>query len=232
VLVKKKFALTLSCLLFAMIIATSVLDSAGAATNRLVVQNVNISPRFAKIGENVQVKASIRNNEHETKNCHVKTFLGDSVIEEIKEISISPQDTFPLLFTIETSSLTQGEYPIEMVIEEAPNEQSLFSLGTLTVEQETPVPTSTPSSTNSPAPSQEPQSASFDSNLIYLVPVIPVAAVVSFFVWKKEREKRKEQKMPEGLLPNLLNEVLNFEEKVETGVEKSKNSSNDKSYIC
>lgn len=207
-LIQRKCSITLLSLLAAIVITTSILDSAGAATHRFVVQNVKISPRFAKIGENVRVKANIRNNGNTTKNCNIKTFVGDSVIEEIEEISISPQETFPLLFTVNTSSLTMGKYPIEMIIEDAQNEQSLFDLGTIAIEQES--------------------HASF--NMLYLLPVFPIGAIVSFFVWKKVRS-RKDDKLPNDLMPDLLNEIMNFEENVETGAVKNKNSSDDRSYV-
>jgi hypothetical protein len=83
VLFQRKYSLTLLWLFAAIVIVTSILDSAGAATHRLVVQNVEISPRVAKTGENVRVQANIRNNGNKTENCCVKTFVGDSVVEEI-----------------------------------------------------------------------------------------------------------------------------------------------------
>lgn len=68
--------------------------------------------------------------------------------------------------------------------------------------------------------------------MLYLLRVIPIVAVVYFVVWKRRRNTSQEYKIPKDLLPNLLNEVLNFEEKVYAAVAETKNSSNDKGYVC
>jgi hypothetical protein len=215
-------SLTLLSLLVAIVIVTSILDSARGASDGLVIQNVEISPRVAKIGENVTVNAKIRNTGKNTTNCNITTYVGKSVVEELKEITISPQNTIPLMFTVNTNSLQEGNYAIETIIEQTLNEQAIFDLGTITVAQE-----SYALGQGAKAIGGE---ASF--NMLYLLPVFPVGAVVSFFALKRRRSKRKEDKLSEDLLPNLLNEVLNFEGKVETGVVKNKKSSNDKSYVC
>jgi len=201
-------------LFIAIVIATSVLANVKAAKDGLVVQNVEISPKIARNGEGVRVKANLRNLENKTKNCCVTAFVGESVVEELKEITLSPHDTISLLFTVNTSALPQGNNPIDLIVEQPTSKQDIFDLGNIVVAQET---------------LEQKSNAGF--NTLYLVPILPVAAIVSFFVWKRKRKKRKEQKLPEELLPNLLNEVLNFEEKMETGAEKNKNSSDDKSYI-
>jgi hypothetical protein len=114
-----------------------------------------------------------------------------------------------LLFTVNTSSLIEGKYPLEMVIEQSPNEQDLFDLGTIAIEQ----------------------ISYAHSNILYLLPIFPIGAVVSFFVWKKRRNKRKDDKLSEDLMPELVDEIMKFEEKVETEAVKNKNSPDDKSYI-
>jgi len=200
--------------------ASSSLVSAGAPTHKLVVQNMDISPKVAKIGENVRVKANIRNNGNTATTCNVKALIAESTVEELKEITIPPQDTFCLMFTVNTSSLAEGKYPLDIIIEEATSEQTVIQSGTIVVNQE-----------NSEQNNSQLENSSA-LNMLYLLPIIPIGAVVSFVVWKRRRNNSHEDEMPKDLLPNLLNEVLNFEEKVDAGAAETKNSSNDKSYVC
>ena len=212
--IQRKCSSTLLSLLVAILIVISILDSAGAATHNFVVHSVEISPKVARNGENVRVKADLRNLENKTKKCYITASVGESVIEELKEITLSPRDTITLLFTVNTSALPQGNNAIDLVVEQPTSEPEIFDLGNIVVAQE-----------------KLEQESYAGFNLLYLVPILPVGAVVSFFVWKKVRKKRKEQKLPDNLLPNLLNEVLNFEENVEKGAEQKKLPSDDKSYI-
>jgi hypothetical protein len=210
----KKRSLTVLSLVAAIVIVASILENAKGARDRFVVQNGEISPKVAKNGENVRVKANLRNLENKTKNCCVTAFVGESVVGELKEITFSPQETVPLVFNVNTSSLTPGNHAIDVVVEQPMSKQEILDLGNIVVAQETVE-----------------QEGFAVSNMFYLLPVFLVGALVSFFVWKRERKRRKEEKLSEELLPNLLNEVLNFEEKMETGAEKTKNSSDDKNYI-
>ncbi|UCF44729.1 MAG: hypothetical protein JSW44_02835 [Candidatus Bathyarchaeota archaeon] len=213
-LIQTKLSKTLLSLLIIVVIATSIFDNARGARDGFVVQNVEISPKVARNGENVRVKANLRNLENKTKKCCITAFVGESVVEELKEITFSPQETIPLVFTVNTTSLPQGNNAIDVVVEQPTSKQEIFDLGNIVVAQETVKPENI---------------AGF--NMLYLLPVLPVGAVVSFFVWKRRRNKGKEEKAQENLLPNLLNEVLNFEEKAETEAEKNKNSSDAKNYI-
>ena len=214
---QKKHSLTAISLLLTIVIISSILNCAMGHGDRLFIQNRDVYPTVAKIGDIVKVSVNIRNNGEDHKKCNFKAYVRGSVVEERKDIKVLPQTTFPILFTFNTSSLPEGKHPVEAIIEQTSSEQAKFDLGTITVEQEELMQDS---------------AISVNSNIFYLLAVLPVGAVVSFFVWKRRRNKRKEDAMPEGLLPNLLNEVLNFEENVETGAVKNENSSNDKSYVC
>jgi hypothetical protein len=212
--IKTKLSRILLSLLIAAVIATSILNDADGARDGFAVQNVEISPKVARNGENVRVKANLRNLENKTKSCCVTAFVENSVVEEIEEITFSPRETISLLFTVNTTSLQQGSHSVKLVVEQSMNNQDILDLGTIVVQQEI-----------------SRQESNIGFNMLYLLPVLPVGVVGSFFLWKWIRNKRKGEKLPENLLPNLLNEVLNFEGNMEKEAGKNKNPSDDKSYI-
>ena len=226
--VNSKLSRKLLSVLIAIVIIASFLNCAMAAPKKLVVQNVEIYPKVVKLGENVRVKAKLRNTGRNTIKGNAKALVGESVVEEFEEITIPPQDTVPLLFTVNTSSLYEGDYVVDLVVEHASSEQSsseesIFDLGTLTIDSENAEPGSSGMETVE-------QDGYAGFGVLCLLSVFPVGGVVSFFVWKRQRGKSKEAKLSEDLLPNLLNEVLNFEENVETA---SKNKiPADRNYVC
>jgi len=213
-LIQTKLSRTVLSLFVAIVIVTSILATVKGAKDGFIVQNVEISPKVAANGEDVRVKANLRNMENKTKNCCITAFIGESIVEEPKEITFSPQETISLRFTVNTSALPEGQNSIDLVVEQPKNEQEIYDLGNIVVAQR----------------NVEPESFAI-SNVLYLIPILLIGAVVSFLVWNRKRKKINEQKLPEDLLPNLLNEVLNFEEKMEAGVEKTKSPSDDKNYI-
>ena len=213
-LIRTKLSRTVLSLFVAIVIVTSILATVKGAKEGFIVQNVEISPKVAATGEDVRVKANLRNMENKTKSCCITAFIGESIVEEPKEITFSPQETIALLFTVNTSALPEGQNSIDLVVEQPTNEQEIYDLGNIVVAQR----------------NVEPESFAI-SNVLYLIPIFLIGAVVSFLVWNRKRKKINEQKLPEDLLPNLLNEVLNFEEKMEAGVEKTKSPSDDKNYI-
>ena len=218
-LTKNKHSLSLLSLLFVIIVISSVLNCATCELDKIVVQNVEISPKVVEIGQNVKVSANIKNIGKNKKICDVKACIGDCVVKELKGITIPAQDDYGFMFSMNTSSLSEGKYPVEVIIEEETNEQNAFDLGIVSVGQE--------------IPGQEvlDQEISTGSDMLYLIPIIPIGAVVSFVVWKKRKSNEKEEKMTKEMLPELLNEVLNFEEKVEGKAAENSNPSGGKEYI-
>lgn len=213
-LAKKKHSLSLLSLLFVIIVVSSILDCAICQPNKILVNNVEISPKNAEIGQNVRVSAQLKNVGKDKKTCKIKACFGECVVEEFEEITIPPQDEYDFMFSVNTSSLSEGKYPVEVIVEEETNEQNVYDLGIVDVGQEIPGP-----------------DVSAGTNMLYLVPVIPIGAVVSFVVWKKRKSNEKEEKTTKEILPELLNEVLNFEEKVEGEAAKNSNPSGGKEYI-
>jgi len=213
-LTKKKNSLSLLSLLFVIIVVSSILDCAICAPDKIEILNVEISPKTVEIGQKVRVTANIKNFGKEKKTCDVKACFGDCVVEELNGITIPPQDIYAFMFSVNTSSLSEGKYPVEVIIEEETEEQNAFELGIVSVGQEIPG-----------------QEVSAGTDMLYLVPVIPIGAVVSFVVWKKRKSNEKEEKTTKEILPELLNEVLNFEEKVEGEAAKNSNPSGGKEYI-
>ena len=187
-------------------------------TDKLLVQNVEISPRVATIGESVRIKANMRNTGRSTIKCDAKAFVGESVVEEFKGIIIPPGETFSLMFLVSNSSLKEGTNPVDMIVEEGSSGQSIYDLGSIQVQQDV-------------------QQGGLESgifagfNMLYLLAIFPLGGAVTFFVWKRRSKKNQADKLSKDLLPNLLNEVLNFEENAEAGAAKTKNSSGDTSYV-
>lgn len=218
-LTKNKHSLSLLSLLFVIIIVSSVLDCAICQPDKIEILNVEISPKVVEIGQDVRVTANIKNFGKQKKTCDVKACFGDCVVKELNGITIPPQDNYVFMFSVNTSSLSEGKYPVEVIIEEETNEQNAFDLGIVSVGQE--------------IPGQEVsnQEISAGTDLLYLIPIIPIGAVVSFVVWKKRKNNQEEDKTTKEMLPELLNEVLNYEEKVEGKAAKNSNSSDGKEYI-
>lgn len=184
----------------------------------LGVQDVEIAPAVAKIGELVRFNMNIKNNGKNTTSCNVTTYCGDCVVG-IQEIpTIAPQASIPLSFLLNTSNLSSGVYSLEVLIEKPSGSQKIFDLGNITIEQDdlttTDVTDPRPSST-SPA----------YSTLPYLLPVVPAGATASILILRKRRNKSQDPATPKGQLPHMLNEILKFEKKVETEIP------DDKKYI-
>ena len=218
-LAKKKHSLSLLSLLFVIVVVSSILNCAICGPDKILVLNVEISPKIAEIGQNVRVSAQLKNIGRDQKTCKIKACFGECVVEEFEEITIPPQDEYDFMFSVNTSSLSEGKYPVEVIVEEETNEQNVYDLGIVDVGQEIP------------GPDVSDQAISAGTNMLYLVPVIPIGAVVSFVVWKKRKSNEKEEKTTKEILPELLNEVLNFEEKVEGEAAKNSNPSGGKEYI-
>jgi hypothetical protein len=218
-LTKNKHSLSLLSLLFVIIVISSVLDCAICQPDKIEILNVEISPKVAEIGQNVKVTANIRNFGKQKKTCDVKACFGDYVVEELNGITIPPQDNYALMFSMNTSSLSEGKYPVEVIIEEETDGQKTFDLGIVSVGQEIV------------GEEVSDQEISAGTDLLYLIPIVPIGAVVSFVVWKKRKSNEEEDKTTKEMLPELLNEVLNFEEKVEGKAAQNSNSSCGKEYI-
>ena len=219
--IKGKPSLTLLALLVIIVIGVSLFECATCApdnSEKLLVQNVEISPKVASPGESVRVKANLKNIGKSTKNCNVKAFVGESVIEEFTDITIEPGETVPLMFTLNSGSLNEGSNAVDLLVEGS-TEQEIFDLGNIevtpeTVEQENDL-----------------QENSVGFNMVYLLPVIPIIAVIAFIVWKRRKSDIPEEKISKDLLPNLLNEVLNFEENIENGVAENTAESKSQNYV-
>ena len=214
--IKGKPSLTLLSLLVVIVIGVSLFECATCAPNKsekLLVQNVEISPKVASPGESVRVKANLKNIGKSTKNCYAKAFVGEFVIEEFEEITIEPGETIPLMFTLNSSFLNEGSNAVDLLIEES-SEQEIFDLGNIEV-----------------TPENVEQENSVGFNMLYLLPLIPVTAVIAFILCKRRKSDIPEEKMSKDLLPNLLNEVLNFEENGENGVAKDTDPSKSQSYV-
>lgn len=219
--IKGSHSLTALSLLVVIVIGASIIDCALCApdkSDKLLVQNVEISPKMTKAGESVRVRANLRNIGKSTKICNAKVFVGESVIEEFNEITIEPDETVPIMFTLNSSSLNEGSNAVDLLIEGS-SEQEIFDLGNIEV---------TPKNVQQENGLQE-NSVGF--NMFYLLPIIPIIAVIAFIVWKRRKSDIPEEKMSKDLLPNLLNEVLNFEENVENGVSKNTDASKSESYV-
>jgi len=235
--IQKKHSSTLISILVTLVIVTSILASAQALPQILVVQEVEVSPEEVKIGEVVTVEAKIRNKGKNTTTCNVNAYVGEFLVEELNGITIPPRDSFSLLFTIDTSSLEEGAYVIDITVEQAESEEEVFDLGTIavwqefveqeTIDQETPEQETIDQDPSAPETTEQEIDAGF--NMLYLLLCLPVGAVAAFLVWRRRRNGGMEDEMADELLPKLLEKTLNLEGKAEKGA--NENSVYDKSYI-
>ena len=236
-LIRRKPSTTLLSLLVALFIVTSFLASAQAVPQVLVVQEVEVSPEEVEIGETITVEAKIRNKGKDTTTCKVTAYVGEFLVEELNGITIPPRDSFSLLFTIDTSSLEEGAYVIDIAVEQAESEEEVFDLGTIAVWQEfVEQETTEQETTETEALEQDPtapetteQEIDASSNMLYLLLCLPAGAAAAFLVWRRRRKSGMEDEMAEELLPKLLEKTLNLEGKAETVA--NENSAYDKSYI-
>ena len=184
----------------------------------LVVQDAEISPAVAKIGELVNIDVTIKNVGRNATRCNVTAFCGDCVVEGIQEVTIASQTSVPLFFELNTSYLSTGVYSIEILVEEKSGQQKIFDCGIITIEQDD----LTTADVTDPGPSS---TSPAYSNLPYLLPVVSAGATASILILRKRRNKSQEPAIPKGQLPHMLNEILKFEKKVETEIP------DDKKYI-
>lgn len=197
-------------LLFGIVMIVFFLSSVRGESFGLVVQDVEISPVVAKIGELVGIGVTIKNVGKNATRCNVTVFCGDSVVEGVQEIMVDSQTPVPLFFELNTSSMSAGVYSIEILVEETSGQQKIFDLGIITIEQD--------DLTNA--------DVKLHACLPYLLPVVPAGAAASILVMRKRSKKSQDPVIPKEQLPHVLNEILKFEEKVETEIP------DDTKYIC
>ena len=116
------------------VVALFFLKGVRADISGLLVQNAEINPAVAEIGEHVSVKMKIRNIQRNDKCCNVTLFCGDCVVET-KKVNIAHQSSVPMCFELNTSLMSTGVYSIEVLIEEPSGQQKIFDLGSIPIEE-------------------------------------------------------------------------------------------------
>jgi hypothetical protein len=206
-------------------VALLFLKGVRADASGLLVQNVEINPAVAEIGEHVSVKMTIRNTQRNDTCCNVTLCCGDCVVGT-KKINIARQSSVPISFKLNTSLMSTGVYSIELIVEDPSGQQKIFDLGSIPIEEED----ATAPDVTEPEPNDvvdlEPKSATY-FNWQFLLPIAPVGAAATILVMRKQRNKNQEPVVPKAELPHMLNEILKFEEEVEAGI-----SNENKKYIC
>lgn len=203
----------------------------------LVMQDAEVSPRIAKIGEIVSIGVTTKNVGNNATRCNVTAFCGDCIVG-VQEINVVAKSSLPLIFQFNTSLISAGVYSIEILVEKPSGQQKIFDLGTITLDQDGLTPPDVPEPPTIPIDQpdltipdgMEPKpspTTPVSSNLLYLLPVVPAGAVASIVVLRKQRKKSQDPVVPNVELPNILNEILKFEDKVEEGI-----SDEEKKYIC
>ncbi|MEM2971290.1 MAG: CARDB domain-containing protein [Candidatus Bathyarchaeia archaeon] len=188
----------------------------------LTVQNVEINPTVAKIGEIVNINMRIKNTGNNT-SCNVTAFCGDCLVG-VQEISaIAKGSVASLSFKLNTSIMASGIYSIEALIEKPSGEQKIFDLGAVTIEQDEP-------NTLVIEPKPNPPS-SVNPDWLLLLPAGVAVASIPALIWWKWRGKSRDSVISTEKLPLLFNEILKFEEKVEEGVRNTFSRDKEK-YVC
>lgn len=194
----------------------------------LTVQNVEINPTVAKIGELVSINMRIKNTGDNT-SCNVTAFCGDCLVG-VQEISaIAKGSVISLSFKLNTSVMASGIYSIEALIEKPSGEQKIFNLGAVTIERDEP---NTLVIEPKPSPPSPPSSPSFvHPNWLLLLPAGVAVASIPALIWWKWRGKSRDSIISTEKLPLLFNEILKFEEKIEEGVRNTFSRDKEK-YVC
>ena len=200
----------------------------------LVVQNAEISPAVAKIGELVGIGVTIKNVGKNAVRCNVTLFCGDCIVG-IQEVDIDSKTSVPLFFELNTSFISAGVYSIEVLVEKPSGQQKIFDLGTIPIDQNDLIAPDgtepetipidqdglvTPDLTDPNPSSTNP----VYSSMLYLLPVVPAGAAATVLVLRKRRNKSQDPAIPKEQLPHMLNEILKFEEKVELDFADSSDS--------
>ena len=206
-------------------VAFFFLKGARADVSGLLMQNTEINPAVAQIGEHVSIKLTMRNVQRNDTCCNVTLFCGDCIVDT-KKINIPKQSSVPMCFGLNTSSMSAGVYSIEVLVEEPSGQQKIFYVGSIPIEE---AGATTPEATE-PEPNEaadlEPSGAAY-FNWQFLLPIAPVGATATVLVLRKQRNKKQDQVAPEEQLPHMFNEILKFEGEIESGI-----SEENKRYIC
>lgn len=206
-------------------VALFFLKGARADISGLLVQNVEINPAVAEIGEHVSVKMTIRNNQRNDMCCNVTLCCGDCVVGT-KKLNIVHKSSVPVSFKLNTSLMSTGVYSIELLIEDSSGQQKIFDLGVIPIEEADATAPAVPEPEPDDVTELEPKGATY-FNWQFLLPIAPVGAAATILIMRKHRNKSQNPAIPKEQLPHMLNEILKFEEEVEAGI-----SDENKRYIC
>jgi hypothetical protein len=109
-------------------ISLILLSSTKAGKFGIEVQDVEINPAVAIIGDLVRIKLNIINTERNNINCKITAFCGDSALDTV-ETKVGWLSSIPLSFELDTGCMSSGVYSIEAIVEADSGQQKLFSLG-------------------------------------------------------------------------------------------------------
>lgn len=118
-------------------ISLALLNIVKAGKFGLAVQDTEINPAVAEIGEPVSVKTNLMNTERNNVNCKVTAFCGDCSMDT-REIRVGGNSSVPLSFEVDTGCMASGVYSIEVLVETDSSQQQIFNLGSLTIEEASP----------------------------------------------------------------------------------------------
>ncbi len=212
----------LVCLL---VVGLFFLKGAKADVSGLLVQNTEITPAVAEIGEHVSIKIMIRNIQRNDTFCNVTLFCGDCVVGT-KKINIPHQSSVPVCFTLKTGSMSAGVFSIELLVEEPSGQQKTFYLGSIPMEEAGATAPDVVEPEPNEASDLEASGSSY-FNWQFLIPIAPVGATATVLVLRKQRNKKQDSVAVEEQLPQMFNEILKFEGEIESGI-----SDENKRYIC
>ena len=202
---------------------------AGSGDFGLLIQNIDINPKSAILGDTITIKFNIKNNDNNTVSCLVTSYCGGSCIDT-QEVTTSSRSEGPLFFKLSTTTLNAGNYSIESLIQTSAGQQKTFNLGNIQVNSNSPTPNSpTPNSPtpNSPTPNSigSVVSDSGFSSILFLILAILAGALALGLILKRRKGKNQGQAIgaeqpsdsespvnPDEKITSLFDEIIKVDE--------------------
>ena len=195
-----------------------LVSSVSAEYLKLFVSEIEFNSNEINIGEEANLRITIKNLSENGESCNVTIFCGGKIINQ-QEIFIEPLSSIALQHNFNTSHMSAGIYSVETLIE-SQNQSQLFGLGKIELVYDSILPTSI-------------HVDSFDSPvLMILTPIATVLSVVFLMrKWRKQSQVSEEELDVEQL-PKLLGGIFSMQQNRESNIPETDDIQCKNGYIC
>ncbi|MEJ2242753.1 MAG: hypothetical protein P8Y18_11535 [Candidatus Bathyarchaeota archaeon] len=216
--VKRKLSVLLSVSLFSIILLSSV----NAQYLKLFVSDIEFNSNEIKIGEEANLRITIKNLSENRESCDVTIFCGGKIINQ-QQILVEPLSTFVLQHNFNTSHMSTVTYSIETLIE-SQDQSQMFGLGKIELVNDSILPIVKVDSFDSPI-------------LMILTPLATVLSVVFLMRRWRKQSKESEEELDLEQIPKLLGGVFSMQQNSLQPNEETEIHENDdiqckNAYIC